>query len=107
MGFNHFSNVLFKRQLLGILVFCYFLLLSVVKESMVKVINGFRNTTKYLFMYISFSNTCYITKIKITVYGLSKLFLLEFLSKSLKKTQWNDEIWDIFEGIMWNAADSL
>ena len=53
---------------------------------MVKAINEFRNTTKYLFMYISFSDTCYITKIKITVYGLSKLLLLEFLSKSLNKT---------------------
>ena len=53
---------------------------------MVKAINKFRNTTKYLFMYISFSDTCYIAKIKITVYGLSKLLLLEFLSKSLNKT---------------------
>ena len=51
-----------------------------------KAINEFRNTTKYLFMYISFSDTCYIKKIEITVYGLSKLLLLEFLSKSLNKT---------------------
>ena len=52
---------------------------------MVKAINESRNKTKYLFMYISFSDTCYITKIKITVYGLSKLLLLELLSKSLNK----------------------
>ena len=55
---------------------------------MVKVINELKkkDTTKYLFMYISFSNICYITKMKITLYGLSKLFLLEFLRKSLNKT---------------------
>ena len=52
---------------------------------MVKAINESRNKTKYLFMYISFSDTCYITKIKIIVYGLSKLLLLDLLSKSLNK----------------------